>query len=435
MIPRDDSARADGDRTSNRAQAEVLAAAAAETPERWSRKGKIVLVIRLLNERGGGAERLFCEMANMFEQAGYEVTCLYCDSTRGRPFFPISPRVSVINLWHRAARTGAVYGAVDRLAKKLPRFRGRLVIDWLSKNLYFVRRLTAALKAIEPDVVISFLPPANTPSVIAARLAGVNVVPTNHNVPEQDFNSPARWDPNPVDRFLRLQVLKYATRVHVLLPGFREWFPDDIKRHTVAITNYVSQDFETVALPERRSKRIIGVGRLAPVKNYRVLIEAWALIAGRHPDWSLAVYGVGPEHEQLLDRVRALGLSSVELPGQIEDVKSAYLSAEIFCHPALYEGFGLSVAEALACGLPVVAFADCTGVNEFVRDQDNGLLVARAGGAEALAAALERLIEDDALRARLRVRAPESIRPFSLDAFRRNWIGLVEEVMAETGPG
>lgn len=402
-----------------------------DVPPAWSRKGKLVLVIRLLHGRGGGAERLFCEMANMFDEAGYEVTCLYCDSSPGNPFFPISPRIAVVNLWRRAARSGAAYGAIDYLSKQLPPARGRLLIDWLATNLYFIRRLAAAVASVQPDLVISFLPPANTPSVIAARLVGARVVPTNHNVPEQDFGSPLRWDQNPVDRFLRLHVLRYATRVHVLLPSFLEWFPDSIRRRGVAITNYVSRDFEAVQLPERREKRIVGVGRLAPVKNYGALVDAWASIAEDHREWSVEIHGSGPDHQHLLNRVRELKLDSVHLRGQTSDIKDVYLAGEIFCHPAHHEGFGLAVAEALACGLPVVAYSDCPGVNELVQHEVNGLLVERSGGPAALAAALRRLIEDQLLRTQLRERAPVTMRAFSFEAFRRNWLSLVEDITSE----
>lgn len=403
----------------------------ADVPPGWSRKGKLVLVIRLLNGRGGGAERLFCEMANMFDEAGYEVTCIYCDSSPGSPFFPISRRVAVINLWHRAARSGAVYGALDHLAKHLPPTGGSSLIDWFSKNLFFIRRLAAAVASVQPDLVISFLPPANTPSVIAARLAGAKVLPTNHNVPEQDFRSPLRWDQNPVDRFLRLHVLRYATRVHVLLPSFLEWFPESIRKRGIAITNYVSRDFENVELPERRQKTIVGVGRLAPVKNYGALIDAWALIAKDYPEWSVEIHGSGPDHQRLLHRVRELKLSSVHLRGQTSSIKDVYLAGEIFCHPAHHEGFGLAVAEALACGLPAVAYSDCPGVNELVQHEVNGLLVARSGGPAALAAALRRLIEDESLRTQLRERAPITMRAFSFEAFRRNWLSLVEDITSK----
>jgi glycosyltransferase involved in cell wall biosynthesis len=185
-------------------------------------------------------------------------------------------------------------------------------------------------------------------------------------------------------------------------------------------------------MPENRSKVILGVGRLAPVKNYLALLEAWAMIAKKHPDWSVKIYGVGPQRRELETRSAELGVGqSFLLMGHSSEMRAAYLDAEILAHPALFEGFGLSVAEALACGLPVVAFADCAGTNEFVRDGDNGLLVDRAGGPAALADALDRLISDQALRLAIRERAPRSIEPYSLEAFRDRWVALIDEVVAE----
>ena len=100
----------------------------------------------------------------------------------------------------------------------------------------------------------------------------------------------------------------------------------------------------------------------------------------------------------------------------------------IFCHPAYFEGFGLSVAEALALRMPVVAFSDCAGVNEFVFDGYNGLMVERAGGAQALATALKRLIEDEGLRRRLGDNGPESVARFTEERYAQGWIDLIEEL-------
>jgi glycosyltransferase involved in cell wall biosynthesis len=168
------------------------------------------------------------------------------------------------------------------------------------------------------------------------------------------------------------------------------------------------------------------------VKNYLALVDAWGMIASRHPDWKVKIYGVGPQRKELAARIRALGIDgSVELMGHEAEMRPVYVNAEILAHPALHEGFGLSVAEALACGLPVVAYSDCEGVKEFVRDGDNGLMVDRARGAAALAEGLERLIVDNELRQRIRVRAAESIKTYSLEAFQQRWTALVDEVIAE----
>ncbi|HJL19076.1 MAG TPA: glycosyltransferase [Sandaracinaceae bacterium LLY-WYZ-13_1] len=397
-------------------------------------KGRVFLVIRLLGGRSGGAERLFCETASMLAEAGYDVTCLHCDSTRKPPFYPLSPKVTLINLWGKTARRGRFYRALDWLSKPYPKREAFAPLDWLSRNLFFTRRLYVAAKHAKPDVIISFLPPANTPSLLAGRLAGAKVVPTNHNVPEQDYRSPLRWDQNPVDRWLRLRALNGAERIHVLFPTFAEWFPDALRDRIVVVENYVSRDFTHLDRDTPRENVVAAVGRLAPVKNYLDLIEAWSYVAEDHPDWQVRIYGVGPQKRELGKRIGELGLRGrVRLMGHTTEVTDALLSARLFCHPAIHEGFGLSVAEALACGLPVVGYADCDGVNEFVHDEDNGLMVSREGGPKALADGLRRLIEDDELRERLAARAPDSVARFNEDRFLATWIDIIEDIRRREG--
>lgn len=404
-------------------------------PARWQSRGRVYLVIRQLAGRSGGAERLFCEMANMFDAAGYDVVCVTCESSREPPFYPLSSRVTRLNLWGKAARRAPWYRAVDSLGAL---YKGRLPLapaDWLAKNLYFLRRLTAVFETGAPDVAISFMPPANTVTLLAGAMAGVRVIPTNHNVPEQDFASTERWDQNPIDRRLRLWALRHAARIHVLAPSFVDWFPPELRANVVVLTNYVSPEFEDAPRGGERANEILAVGRLAAVKNYGVLLEAWATLRSKYPSWRVVIYGVGPLLQTLRERADALGIgSSVRFMGHSSEMLPAYTRAQIFCHPALFEGFGLSAAEALACGVPVVAFADCSGVNEFVRHDMNGLLVDRARGAEGLAEALEQLIVDQSLRARLRDGAVTSVADISFAAFRERWIGLVEEVRREPAP-
>lgn len=389
------------------------------------------MVIRLLNGRVGGAERLFIDTANLFAEAGHDVTCLYCDARKGRPFYRLSPRVKWLNLHGRSSRRGPLYRSTDWLAKRTSRTPLGATTGWLAQNLYFSRRLHSALVSLRPDLVISFLPPANTPTLLAGRLAGVPVVPTNHNVPKHDYESPVRWDQNPIDKALRKWSLRFSSRIHVLFPSFIEWFPDELRERVIAIPNYVSPEFEDVAWPDERSKTIIAAGRLAPVKRFEDLVRAWAVLAKDFPDWNVKIFGSGPEEGRLRGLIETLDLrASVFLMGHARDMKSAYLDAEILAHPAAHEGFGLSVAEGLSCGLPVVAYADCDGVNEFVRTGYNGLMVDREGGAEAYAAALRQLIEKPALRRELRANTRGSVAHFTSAAFLDAWTSILKDLEA-----
>lgn len=393
------------------------------------RRGKTVaIVIRLLVNRSGGAERIYCELANMLAARGYEVTCLHYDALPGKPFFAIDHRVEVINLHpealpirHRLARWFSRRIFVPRSLRE--------TWSWFSSNDIFIAQLRDFFALRKPDVVLSFMPPANTPALLAAATTGVKVVPTNHNVPQEDYTSPERWDPNPIDRRMRLAALDHAARIHVIFPGFGDWFPDHLRDRVVAMPNYVSREILRATPQAVREPCILAVGRLAGVKNYDTLLAAWALIASDYPEWKVVVYGTGPQLKALKAEAKRLGLEETFLlPGHRGNLGEEYARMSIFCHPAYFEGFGLSAAEALALGMPVVAFADCAGVNEFVFDGENGLMVDRAGGAPALAAALRRLIDDEALRRRLGANGPASVARFTEESYAEGWVALIEEL-------
>lgn len=400
-------------------------------------RGPVLLVIRLLGGRSGGAERLFCETANMLADMGYEVTAVYCDASKKPPFFPISRRVTLINLWGGAARRGLGYRALSAIASTETRYAKEFIADWAARNAYFTRRIHRAMVGLRPVVAISFLPPANTPTLLAGALAGTPVIPTNHNVPAKDYESRDRWDQNPVDRWLRLRLLSQAARIHVLFESFRSWFPSELHEKIEVVENYVADDFFKVTprpgQGDTKNEVVLGVGRLAPVKNFGDMVEAWSAVAASHPTWRAEILGDGPDSASLQAQIERTGVSdSFSLAGAVSDVRSHYASAGVLCHPAHHEGFGLSVAEAMACGLPVVAYEDCEGVREFVRHEENGLMVERARGSAGLAMALSRLMSDAPLRAKLGSNARQSVQRFNRARYAKRWMDLIESVRQES---
>lgn len=371
----------------------------------------------------------------MLAEQGHDVTCLYFDEGSGTPFFPISHAVDRINLAppsrRSKSRLGKAMVVIRKVYEKLVHSPlGPLVARplWTLVNGRFIKQLRYYFAGRPTDLAISFLPPANTPTLIAGKASGVAVVPTNHNVPQEDFASPARWDPNPYDRKLRLDSLRNAAAVHVLFPSFAEWFPEDIRRTIVPIPNYVSGSIVDHGELVEREKVIIAVGRLSKVKNYSVLVEAWSRIAAEFPDWKVRLFGTGPESGRLAAEIKRRGLDqSFELGGHTQAIGLEYAKSAIMCHPALFEGFGLSAAEALANRVPVVAFADCAGINQFVGDK-NGVLVPRETGAAGLAEALSLLMRDESYRERLAAAGPEILTEFSIEKYQDRWLRLIERV-------
>jgi len=160
-----------------------------------------------------------------------------------------------------------------------------------------------------------------------------------------------------------------------------------------------------------RSATILNVGHIAARKGQHVLVEAFARVAAKHPAWQLHLAGAASEASEV-ERIRATveraGLGTrVNLPGTCEDPLPLMRAAGIYVQPSIEEALGLALQEALFTGCAAIG-SDAGGIPELIADGDNGLLVPR-GDAPALAAALDRLMSDAALRERLGARAHPSI--------------------------
>lgn len=394
-------------------------------------------MIRHLSERSGGAERMICELANFLTERDMDVTCVAFDPPDSRPFYKLDPKVALVNLDRTPNdRAESLMRAAYKLIPGPLPARDRL--KWRTKNGRFVKQLQRYIDGARPDVLISFLPPANTPVLVAAEGRGVKVVVTNHNVPKEDYENPARWDRSKYDRKLRLSSLDRADLIHVLFPRFGTWFPEHLQDRIIAVPNYVPEDVRRAG-PEdkKREPVIVGVGRLASVKNYLALLEAWHELGAARGDWKVRIYGDGPQRGMLQRRINKLGLAdSFQLCGVTRNIADVYATAAILCHPAHFEGFGLSPAEALACGVPVVAYAQTPGIMEFLHDSQNAVLASRDGAPVTnLAAALRTLMEDDGLRNTLAAKAPCSVEAFSKEAYVERWVSIIEELTAEAKVG
>ena len=199
---------------------------------------------------------------------------------------------------------------------------------------------------------------------------------------------------------------------------------------TVVIHNGVV--LPRTAAAERRSGpyRLVTVGRLQAPKDPITLVRALAEV-GRPGEALIA--GDGPDRPAVESEVRRLGLESVvRLAGELDDVGELLVAADLFVLSSRSEGLPLSILEAMAVGLPVVA-SSVGGVPELIVDGETGFLVP-PGDSHALAAAIERLLDDAALRRRLgaagRSRVSEH---FDLASARRAHLDLYRALLTDAG--
>jgi glycosyltransferase involved in cell wall biosynthesis len=199
---------------------------------------------------------------------------------------------------------------------------------------------------------------------------------------------------------------------------------------TVVIPNAVDVSAAPRARHERREPRIVAVGRLKAPKDFLTLVRA----VGALPEGSeTLIVGEGPDRPWLEQEIRSRGIQErVRLVGERHDVPELLADADIFVLSSASEGLPVSVLEAMAAGLPVVA-SRVGSVPELVVHGETGILVP-PGDESALAAALSSLVADAAERRRLgeagRARAEKR---FDLEPFRRAHVELYSRELARRG--
>ncbi|MDP1636220.1 MAG: glycosyltransferase family 4 protein [Gallionellaceae bacterium] len=175
------------------------------------------------------------------------------------------------------------------------------------------------------------------------------------------------------------------------------------------------------------SQRVVAVvAQLIPRKGHALLLDAWPLIRHRCPDARLLVFGSGPLDADLRSRTGLGG--TVTFAGFRPDLRQFLGRIDLLVHPASREALGVSLLEAQAAGVPVVACAT-GGVPEVVADGVTGLLVPKANPA-ALAEAVIRLLDDPNLRQQFGTAATARIRAdFSPDRMVEDYLTVYRELL------
>jgi glycosyltransferase involved in cell wall biosynthesis len=384
--------------------------------------------------RCGGIERALVSLAGSLQARGHQITVITY-AAADTDFFELPSNVARISLNIRS-------GAPTPFLQLFSTTRTRL------------KALRAAIDVNKPDVVISHAPQINVPTLLAMRGSAVPVIVTEHG------DVPVR--PEAARPWLWKKWMWYRLRRHCYPRAFKvvsvsraidhsfAWLPE---AHREVIHNPLP-----LIPPQSKSLRsqpdlpagldphrpwIVSMGRLSHAKGHDVLLTAFANIAARFPQWQLVIIGDGELREQLHHLAgKSMETQKVIFTGALASPFDLLYQAEFFVLASRYEGFPMAVAEALACGLPVIATDSSSrprkfgersfaagGIRELVRDGVNGLLVPRENPA-ALADAMARWMENPQERRRLAQQATAGVTHLSREHVAEDWERLLEQATA-----
>lgn len=339
----------------------------------------------------GGAEKIVSLLAEHRHELGDEVHVLAFSSPPGGSYFPYRDDIRV-----------ETPGTADRAGgRSMLRVARR--ISWLRSRF----------RALKPDLIVSFLTKINVLVTIASRGIGARVVISERNNPGMQTAHPF-WRP------ASLLAARAADGIVMQTEQARATLPARAQARAVVIPNPCTMPSGARGRKGDGS-RIVAVGRLDRQKGFDLLLEAFARAAPAMPGATLTIFGEGAERAALEAQIRALGLRDrVRLPG-VTECPGAWLEAgDVFVLSSRFEGFPNVLVEALAGGLPAVAF-DCPwGPSSILTDGKDGLLVPPQD-VEALASALERLVTDAELRAALSAAASKTVGRFLLPNVLAQW--------------
>ncbi|MBL8258944.1 MAG: glycosyltransferase [Candidatus Competibacteraceae bacterium] len=362
----------------------------------------------LPNLAAGGAERTFLRLAAGFKERGCAVSFVV-DRLEGGLVEAVRADGLALDCLN-ASRTLAA----------LPKLR-----DWLRQR--------------RPDVLLSAITHNNLIAAWAGKLAGAptRVVVAEHTVLSAQAASQAGWQYKILAPLCRWSYPRAAAIVVVSAGA-----ADDLARYTglararmeVIPNPVVTPDYpRRIAAPsphpwlaDGESPVFVAAGRLVPLKGFATLLQAFAHVRHR-ASARLLVIGEGPEREALLALRARLGLDqAVAFPGFYDDPLPLFARAAALVVSSQFEGFGLTLVEALACGTPVVS-TDCpTGPAEILERGAYGRLVP-VGDADALARAMLETLNETPDRDRLRQRAQD----YTLAAVVERYLALFDRPEAQ----
>ena len=331
----------------------------------------IVLFTISLNKMAGGLEKNFILLANHFFKKGYNVHLFTYDLPDAISHYKISQGIK----WHKIARTPP-HSSVG--------FKERFLLILRTRKL---------LKTLKKPIIICFHHGILSRIIFSTIGLRIPIICSERNSLHlyKYIRKTKKWSLS----FIFLIITKYIT---VQFSEYRNDYPWWLKKRIRVVPNPVFPA-KKYACPNQISSDgqfvLLQVARLCDQKNQIKLIDAFAKICHKYPNWYIHLVGDGELKNNIIAYIENLNITKrVILLGKKNNISDILVSSHLFCMISKWEGFPNALAEAMAHGLPAIGFKDCPGVNKLIQDDRTGKLTNEA----ELSQTLEFLMDNPEIR-------------------------------------
>ncbi len=382
---------------------------------------KLLYIIRSM-AMVAGTERVATDKMNWLAEHGYEITLVTYEQGNHPIVFPLHPGIKVYDLDTEFYKLGSL-------------FLLRRYYEYLKMKSVFGKRLKSIVETVNPDIVSTTAYSLKVADEIVKACKHSRLILESHETCFSVFKE-YDYQANPLMRIVaKVYDLQYYhsinqfDRIVTLTDGDANGWRKHVSTEVVVIPNPLT--YYPLTLEKKSadgSCRLISAGRIDSVKGFDMLIDAFSLISDKCPEWHIDIFGQGSIEKQLRTQIADKGLEDrVIIHSPTAKIYDEYCKSDIYVLSSRHEGLGMSLIEAMSCGIPCVAF-DCKyGPAEILTNRETGLLVEDGNVAE-LAKAMLWLIEHPEERLRMGLAARESAKRYSKDNIMHHWVELFDRL-------
>jgi glycosyltransferase involved in cell wall biosynthesis len=364
---------------------------------------KLLYITNGINGAGGLERVLSVKASYLADHYDYEVTILTLNETHPNSFYNFSPKVKLMS--------------IDLFGSSIKYF------------FKYIKEIKRVVRDVNPDIIsvcddglkgffIPTLLKRNKIPIIYERHVSKEIEIQNNYSFLTKVIIKVKW------KLMDVLAISFSKFVVLTNGNINEW--KDLK-NIMVIANPLS--FFPQKSSSLTNKKVIAVGKQSYQKGYDLLIKAWAKVSFKFPEWQLEIYGKKEskyELEKLADNLNIR--TTVTFFDPEKDIQEKYLEASIYVMSSRYEGFGMVLIEAMACGVPCVSF-DCNyGPSDIIQCGVDGLIVEN-GNCNKMSEAIIALIENENLRIEMGKKAKVNVKRFLPENIAQEWDVLFKKLL------